>query len=358
MLSPRTIVVCPTSTPATSVIASSGPVGRIPTFNPRSAARGRALEVVFWAAANAVSNKSVAVAKTLLGMGIEYDQIPVRWLRPNQNSTSPTYCCFRLPHDFRIVGNSSLTTVMEEWPVTRPRSAAAQQNSHFRMERQVRMLLCVRRDRDGQGEPKSCAPPGGTGRPQAAAMRLDDRATDGQPHTGPVILGSKECPEDLVRLLRGQSHTGIADRDQQLTIAGFRLDGKLTSATRFLHGIDAIKHEVHENLLQLDTVYHDLGKIVSKFGADGNRVAVRLAAQQDNHFSNDFIYINQLPLQSALLEQRADSANDISRARYVFNESRCSFACLCHIGLIATKPSQAGFSVCYCCGNRLLDFVR
>src|SRR5438477_157759 len=77
-------------------------------------------------------------------------------------------------------------------------------------------------------------------------------------------------------------------------------------------------------------------KIVSKFGADGDRVAVRLAAQQDNHFSNDFIYINQLPLQSALLEQRADSANDISRARYVFNESRCSFACLCHIGLIAT----------------------
>jgi hypothetical protein len=29
-------------------------------------------------------------------------------------------------------------------------------------------------------------------------MRLDDRATDGQPHTGPVILGRKECPEDLV----------------------------------------------------------------------------------------------------------------------------------------------------------------
>src|SRR5258705_3032363 len=134
--------------------------------------------------------------------------------------------------------------------------------------------LCVRRDCSGQSELKSCTLPGGTGGPQAAAMRLDDRATDGQPHTGPVILGSKECVEDLVRLLRGQSHTGIADRDQQLTIAGFRLDGKLTSATRFLHGIDAIKHEVHENLLQLDTVYHDLGKIVSKFDADGDRVAV------------------------------------------------------------------------------------
>src|SRR5258707_9159947 len=91
--------------------------------------------------------------------------------------------------------------------------------------------------RGGQGEPKSGTPPGGSGGPQAAAMRLNDRPTDGQPHTSPVILGRKECPEDLVGLLRGQSHAGIADRDQQLTIAGFRLDGKLTSATSFLHGI-------------------------------------------------------------------------------------------------------------------------
>src|SRR5258708_36837953 len=103
--------------------------------------------------------------------------------------------------------------------------------------------LCVRRDRGRQGELKSCAPPRGTGGPQAAAMRLDDRATDGQPHTSPVILGRKESPEDLVRLLRRQSRTGIADRDQQLTIAGFRLDGKLNSASHFLHGIDAVEHE-------------------------------------------------------------------------------------------------------------------
>src|SRR6202158_4047889 len=97
--------------------------------------------------------------------------------------------------------------------------------------------LCVHRDRGGQGELKSCTPPGGTGGPQAAAMRLNDRPADGQPHTSPVILGRKECPGDLVRLLRGQSHTGIADRDQQLTIAGFRLNGELTCTSHSLHGI-------------------------------------------------------------------------------------------------------------------------
>src|SRR5207249_5605495 len=49
-------VVCPTSTPATSVIASSVPVGRTPTFSPKSTVRGRALGLVFCAVAAAVSS--------------------------------------------------------------------------------------------------------------------------------------------------------------------------------------------------------------------------------------------------------------------------------------------------------------
>jgi hypothetical protein len=40
-LSPRIRVVWPTSTPATSVIAFQGPVGRVPVTMPRSRARGR-----------------------------------------------------------------------------------------------------------------------------------------------------------------------------------------------------------------------------------------------------------------------------------------------------------------------------
>jgi len=63
----------------------------------------------------------------------------------------------------------------------------------------------------GRVELKSCTPAGGAGGPQAAAMRLNDGTTDGQPHTSPVILGRKECREDPVRLLLGQSHAGIAD---------------------------------------------------------------------------------------------------------------------------------------------------
>src|SRR4029453_256388 len=66
MSSPRMMVVCPTSTPATSVIALSGPVGRMPTFRPKSEARGRALEVVLWAKAPELTNRIAAAAKSLL----------------------------------------------------------------------------------------------------------------------------------------------------------------------------------------------------------------------------------------------------------------------------------------------------
>ena len=61
--SPRVMVVCPTSTPATSVIASSGPVGRMPTLSPKSEARGRALELVSCATGAAVASKTTTAAR-------------------------------------------------------------------------------------------------------------------------------------------------------------------------------------------------------------------------------------------------------------------------------------------------------
>src|ERR1700751_1983237 len=70
------------------------------------------------------------------------------------------------------------------------------------------------RDRSGQDELKRCTAPRSASGPQAAAMRLDDRTADGQPHTSPIIFGRKECIEDLFRLLRGKSRTGITDGDQ------------------------------------------------------------------------------------------------------------------------------------------------
>ena len=87
-------------------------------------------------------------------------------------------------------------------------------------------------------------------------------------------------------------------------------------------------------------------------------MAVRLAAQQNDHLPNDFVYIDQFFLRSTLLEEQAHPADDIGCARRIFDDSRGRVARLCQIGLLAAKPSQASLGVGDRRCDRLLDFVR
>src|SRR5882724_833920 len=139
----------------------------------------------------------------------------------------------------------------------------------------------------GQSEMKTCALLRVGGGPQTTSMRLDNRTADWESHTGTVSLRGEERAEDLFGLLQRQSDASIADRDHQLAILdSLRPYRKFTCGTYVLHGVDAIEHQVHENLLQLNTVCHNPGKILGEDGADRNRVPACLTAQQDNHFPN------------------------------------------------------------------------
>src|ERR1700675_1987275 len=92
-------------------------------------------------------------------------------------------------------------------------------------------------------------------------MRFYDGAADAKSHAGAVSLSGKEGIEDLVRLLRGEAHAGIADRHHELlALRTVRVDGKLARPIHILHGIDAVHDKVHHDLLQLHTVSHYLGK--------------------------------------------------------------------------------------------------
>src|SRR5216110_956512 len=90
-------------------------------------------------------------------------------------------------------------------------------------------------------------------------MRLHDGAANAKSHTGAVGFGSKESIEDLVRLLRGKPYTGVTDRDQKLLVfRSLRPDGELPRPILVLHRFDAIDHQVHQHLLHLHAVGHDL----------------------------------------------------------------------------------------------------
>jgi len=102
-------------------------------------------------------------------------------------------------------------------------------------------------------------------------MRFNDGAADAKSHAGAVGLGSKEGIEDLVSLLRGKPHAGIADRDRKLLVSrSLRLDSELAPLVHVLHPVHAaIDHEVHHHLLQLHAIAHELGKICSQLRPDG-----------------------------------------------------------------------------------------
>ena len=47
-----------------------------------------------------------------------------------------------------------------------------------------------------------------------------------------------------------------------------------------------------------------------------------LTAQEGNHLSNNFVYINRLSLRSTLLEEQADPVDDFPRTHSVFHDTQ------------------------------------
>src|SRR6266849_4277914 len=65
----------------------------------------------------------------------------------------------------------------------------------------------------------------------------------------------------------------------------------------------------------------------------------RVAAQQNDHLTDDFVYIHQLPRRNTLLEEQASPAHDVGCTGCIFDDSRRSLARLFHIGVIARQPA-------------------
>src|SRR6266404_9067249 len=174
------------------------------------------------------------------------------------------------------------------------------------------------------------------GSPQTAAMRLNDGPADGESHTRAVRLGGKERLENLVPLLRGQTHSAISDGHQNLLVfRSLRFDSELARPMHILHRIHAIEHEVHQHLMKLQAIYQDIGKICGQLRSDRYVVSRCLAAQEDDHLSHDFVYVYELPLRSALLEEQTDPADDFRRTHSVFRASHGSRARFFHFWGVA-----------------------
>jgi hypothetical protein len=64
----------------------------------------------------------------------------------------------------------------------------------------------------------------------------------------------------------------------------------------------------------LHAIAHHGGEACGQAGPDRDGVSRCFPTQQPDHFPNDFVYINQLPLRRAFLEELADMPDDFRRA--------------------------------------------
>src|SRR5258705_6649523 len=97
--------------------------------------------------------------------------------------------------------------------------------------------------------------------PQAPAMRFNNRSANREPHTGPLRFRRKKCFENLIRLLRRQAHSCIANRQYNFFVFCFlRLYQQLSLPIHILHRFDAIEHQVHKYLLQQHAISRHLRK--------------------------------------------------------------------------------------------------
>src|SRR6266481_4640512 len=124
--------------------------------------------------------------------------------------------------------------------------------------------------------------------PDPPAMRFDDRLADCQAHSAALWFRGKERIKYLVGLAQGYPGSCVIYGDLDLAVlAQLRLHRK--HAASILHRLDAIQHQVHEQLLKLHPICHCHGKIVFHIGADRYSMPSCLTSQHRGHFADDLI---------------------------------------------------------------------
>ena len=125
--------------------------------------------------------------------------------------------------------------------------------------------------------------------PDTAAVRLDDGLADRQAHAAALRLGGEERIKDLIGFARRQPGAGVVDRNLDLTVLPqLRFDRE--DAACVAHCFNAVEHQVHQNLLDLDPVSNDAWNIVGEIGAERDSVPRGLTPQQLNHLADNLVH--------------------------------------------------------------------
>ena len=153
-------------------------------------------------------------------------------------------------------------TVLSTGPVEKSRGisvqlseVAGESNERVDVELSLRCRFSIHR----QCELKRAAGTEIASGPYAAAMLLDDRPADRQPHAHAIGLRRKEGVEQPADMFRRDSGAGILHRNEYLIgpVLARAYQQFATGPRHPTHGLNAVHQKIHHNLLQLDAVAID-----------------------------------------------------------------------------------------------------
>ena|ERR1700742_2743372 len=123
-------------------------------------------------------------------------------------------------------------------------------------------------------------------------MRFYDRSADGKPHSHAIFFGGEESIEDLVEIC--YSNTLIPDLSEEHTVLFPGMDHKyLRPVSDSLHRFYGVQYQIHQDLLDLDLISHNLGEIFRQLKIDNNLFLLRSSADEGDNFIHNLPQIDQ-----------------------------------------------------------------
>jgi hypothetical protein len=195
---------------------------------------------------------------------------------------------------------------------------------------------------------------------QRPAIRFDDRAADRQPHADPIGLGRVERLEQPVEIRRIDPRAGIVDFDEHavgIALAGGnrKLARSVSGAGHRLNGVD---HQIHDHLLQLDTIRRNERQVVRKPRPEPDAAAFHFGLGQRNDLVDRLIDVRAVSVRRHLSYQPTNAIDDLAGAIAVPDDTAERLPDLVQSGLSRVEPTQTRVGVGDDRRNRLIDLVR
>src|SRR5262245_24470974 len=165
-------------------------------------------------------------------------------------------------------------------------------------------------------------------RPDTALMSFDDRTADEQADAHATTLRGVERVEQGLPVLGGNAGTGIADRQAHAIVPlWFGRDPDLPRA--IVHGghrVCGVAQQVQDDLLKLDAISGDHGKIVRQLYPHGDAMSLKIVGREREDLPGRLVEIERLEREVPFAEQGPQAGDDICGAVAVATRPACRLA--------------------------------